>query len=244
MASSIHLLCGTATVLNDIVSGRERHARRLDNTTNQNRSTNLNPHRTSQGPGSPTGLALLSVPLLIESVSEAPSSSALSVTVPSGSRSYRALCPRALVCLYSIFSSACSFLVSAMASSSQPVLPPIHSPPPLDIPALSPNALATDSATDTPRPTRPGLSVFFCVQCVDPHSFPVHTNVLARLQALFPSAPHSQPNSSPLSPEPVQVPPPVPPKPPPKFIKLRLLTWNMHDSLPKVFPSSQSSHYA
>ena len=39
------------------------------------------------------------------------------------------------------------------------------------------------------------------------------------------------------------MPPPVPPKPIPKFIKIRILTWNMHDSLPKVCPCSMYSYH-
>ena len=76
------------------------------------------------------------------------------------------------------------------------------------------------------------------VPLLHPHShmltfalLPAHSNVLARLQALFPSHP------PPPSPQPSQsspLPSPLPPKPLPKFIKVRILTWNMHDSLPKV----------
>ncbi|KAI0350062.1 DNase I-like protein [Trametes cingulata] len=99
-------------------------------------------------------------------------------------------------------------------ATAQIVLPPIQSPPPLDIPALAPSADV--SREPTPRPP----------------SRPAHSNVLARLQALFPSAPHPppQPNTLPAdSPLSLQPPPPEPPK----FIKVRILTWNMHDSLPK-----------
>ncbi|TFK80301.1 DNase I-like protein [Polyporus arcularius HHB13444] len=100
-----------------------------------------------------------------------------------------------------------------MLSSTQPVLPPIDSPPPIDIPALG-TVPSPDTARDTSHPTRPA-----------------HSNVFARLQALFPSAPHAHPSPQPVEPSPV--PPPLPPKPLPKFIKIRILTWNMHDSLPK-----------
>ncbi|KAH9945499.1 DNase I-like protein [Epithele typhae] len=96
-------------------------------------------------------------------------------------------------------------------SAPRPVLPPIDSPPPIDIPALSPPA---DPSRDIPRNPRPA-----------------HTNVLARLHALFPS-PHGQSTSTSPA-EPTPAPPPLPPRPPPKFIKLRVVTWNMHDSLPK-----------
>ncbi|KAI0749899.1 hypothetical protein C8Q80DRAFT_1164548 [Daedaleopsis nitida] len=96
-------------------------------------------------------------------------------------------------------------------SSSRPILPPIDSPPPLDIPVLAP-----DSGRDTIRPARPA-----------------HANVLARLQALFPSSPHTQHSPSAQTPDTTPVPPPLPPKPIPKFIKVRILTWNMYDSLPK-----------
>ncbi|KAH9943712.1 DNase I-like protein [Amylocystis lapponica] len=90
------------------------------------------------------------------------------------------------------------------------------------------------------RPNKPGgLSL-----TVDPKDSPsrpprsAHTNVIARLQALFPSPPLSS----------VQSPPPTNPRhgfeggPPlsPRhgpadrpFLKVRVMTWNMHDSLPK-----------
>ena len=60
-------------------------------------------------------------------------------------------------------------------------------------------------------------------------------NVFARLQSLFP-APHSQSAlPSPVagtveSPSSMQGLPP----PPPKAVKVRIITWNMHESLPKV----------
>ncbi|KAI0671976.1 hypothetical protein C8Q78DRAFT_1078711 [Trametes maxima] len=102
-------------------------------------------------------------------------------------------------------------------ATAQIVLPPIQSPPPLDIPALDPATSTPAHSPDisrepTPRPPRPQ-----------------HTNVLARLQALFPS-PHPQTNTSPADQQPL-VNSPLPD--PPKFIKVRVLTWNMHDSLPK-----------
>ncbi|KAI9001520.1 DNase I-like protein [Trametes punicea] len=95
-------------------------------------------------------------------------------------------------------------------AATQTVLPPIESPPPLDIPALG-SGSPVHSPEPTPRPPRPA-----------------HSNVLARLQALFPSAAHPQP--SPVGP-PATSHPPV--QDPPKCIKVRILTWNMHDSLPK-----------
>ncbi|KAI0636171.1 hypothetical protein C8Q77DRAFT_1155884 [Trametes polyzona] len=101
-------------------------------------------------------------------------------------------------------------------ASAQIVLPPIQSPPPLEIPALTPSTPAQSpdvSREPTPRPPRP------------PHS-----NVLARLQALFPS---QHPQSAPLPAHDAPTPAPPPPPEPPKFIKVRILTWNMHDSLPK-----------
>ncbi|KAI0833743.1 DNase I-like protein [Trametes gibbosa] len=100
-------------------------------------------------------------------------------------------------------------------AAPQIVLPPIQSPPPLDIPALGARspALSPDiSREPTPRLPRPS-----------------HSNVLARLQALFPSQ-HPHPTTPPTDPAP---PSPTPPPVPPKFIKVRILTWNMHDSLPK-----------
>ncbi|CDO74365.1 hypothetical protein BN946_scf184355.g13 [Trametes cinnabarina] len=110
-------------------------------------------------------------------------------------------------------------------AATQIVLPPIQSPPPIEIPALASTTPAQSpdiSREPTPRPP-PKLA---------------HSNVLARLQALFPSAPHlnvhhpPNPADSPATPH-----SPVPD--PPKFIKVRILTWNMHDSLPKVrFPIS------
>lgn len=65
-----------------------------------------------------------------------------------------------------------------------------------------------------------------------------HTNVIARLQALFPGAsaglpndasllgrsPHVEGNLTSLLASDVL----------PRFLKIRILTWNMHDSLPKV----------
>ncbi|KAJ8462988.1 hypothetical protein ONZ51_g10550 [Trametes cubensis] len=101
-------------------------------------------------------------------------------------------------------------------AASQIVLPPIQSPPPLEIPALgtaTPAHSPDISREPTPRPPRPA-----------------HTNVLARLQALFPS--HPQSNTLPPSADaPATLPSPAPE--PPKFLKVRILTWNMHDSLPK-----------
>ncbi|KAI1797486.1 DNase I-like protein [Ganoderma leucocontextum] len=100
-----------------------------------------------------------------------------------------------------------------MVSAAQPVLPPIDSPPPIDIAPL-----ASLSSPDVPHhPSRPPR--------------PAHSNVLARLQALLPSSHPSAASPQPSQPPPVL--PPVPPKPLPKFIKVRILTWNMHDSLPK-----------
>ncbi|KAH9848408.1 DNase I-like protein [Lenzites betulinus] len=101
-------------------------------------------------------------------------------------------------------------------SAPQVALPPIQSPPPLDIAALGPASSANSpdiSREPTPRPPRPQ-----------------HSNVLARLQALFPSQ-HPQPSTV-LAPD-ASAPSPPPPPLPPKFIKLRILTWNMHDSIPK-----------
>ena len=79
----------------------------------------------------------------------------------------------------------------------------------------------------------------------------INNNVLARLQALFPGGNSSVPTASSSSPGPggsssqqqqqqqrVTTPgtgEPTPHPPPhPKFLKVRIVTWNMHDSLPKV----------
>ncbi|KAA1467365.1 DNase I-like protein [Dentipellis sp. KUC8613] len=79
-----------------------------------------------------------------------------------------------------------------------------HSPPP------TPSISLTTS--EGPRPLRTG-----------------HQNVLSRLQALLPSP------SSPLPPHTLSLDttnaPVIPP--PPKFLKVRIMTWNMHESLPK-----------
>ncbi|KAI9066127.1 DNase I-like protein [Trametes sanguinea] len=102
-------------------------------------------------------------------------------------------------------------------AATQIVLPPIQSPPPLEIPALSAGTSAPSpdiSREPTPRPVpKPG-----------------HSNVLARLQALFPH-PNAQPPPPNPADSPVTLHSPIPD--PPKFIKVRILTWNMHDSLPK-----------
>ncbi|KAF5382092.1 hypothetical protein D9615_004213 [Tricholomella constricta] len=64
------------------------------------------------------------------------------------------------------------------------------------------------------------------------------TAVFSRLQGLFPPA-TSQPSTTPMTPRAVPekaLPPPPPPKPSPpprKAFKVRILTWNMHDSVPK-----------
>ncbi|CAL1715956.1 unnamed protein product [Somion occarium] len=62
--------------------------------------------------------------------------------------------------------------------------------------------------------------------------------VMARLHALFPSSPAPGADSPPpLPPRPMQSgltsPRRKKERPPPKFIKVRILTWNMHESLPK-----------
>ncbi|TBU43249.1 hypothetical protein BD309DRAFT_961154 [Dichomitus squalens] len=99
--------------------------------------------------------------------------------------------------------------------SSQPILPPINSPPPIHIPAFRSSLPPPDFPKDPSRPPRSA-----------------HSNVLARLQALFPSSPHPPTTASPHPSDSTPV-PPHPPLPLPKFIKVRILTWNMHDSIPK-----------
>ncbi|KAI5115634.1 hypothetical protein M0805_008636 [Coniferiporia weirii] len=61
------------------------------------------------------------------------------------------------------------------------------------------------------------------------------SNVLARLQALFPSSPTSPRTpvtSAPAQPEPKPT-STIPARSSPRFLKVRIVTWNMHDSLPK-----------
>ncbi|PCH42639.1 DNase I-like protein [Wolfiporia cocos MD-104 SS10] len=96
--------------------------------------------------------------------------------------------------------------------SAQP-LPRSHKPSPL---TLSSSPLRPD-----PRHPRAGQS-----------------NVARRLQALFPSSPPSPSKDPSASPQPSRLELPQPPPAQPSsrpFLKVRILTWNMHDSLPKVF---------
>ena len=59
-------------------------------------------------------------------------------------------------------------------------------------------------------------------------TFAVATGVMARLHALFPT--HTSDIAQTLPPGDVR----RRTRPPPKFLKVRILTWNMHESVPKV----------
>jgi hypothetical protein len=61
---------------------------------------------------------------------------------------------------------------------------------------------------------------------------PGEPTVLARLQGLFPTSPTSMQQSVPAMPESPQV--QSPRRSTPKSLKIRIHTWNMHDSVPKV----------
>lgn len=64
---------------------------------------------------------------------------------------------------------------------------------------------------------------------------PAQPNVLTRLQALFPSSSPSTPKA-PVTALPLEIQPPMPnpsARPQPRFLKIRIISWNMHDSLPK-----------
>ena len=88
----------------------------------------------------------------------------------------------------------------------------------------------------------------------EPATFPVSSQqqqpVRARLQALFSSPPQLPPLDVPLSPTSLSAvtsappvitvdPPDLPAVAAPRFLKVRIVSWNMHESLPKVCPWSQ-----
>lgn len=55
-----------------------------------------------------------------------------------------------------------------------------------------------------------------------------HTSVFARLQAFLP---HALPPAPTTTPAPIEAPPEIPES---KYIKIRIVSWNMNESLPKV----------
>ena len=81
------------------------------------------------------------------------------------------------------------------------------------------------------RSTRPGLSSIqkhLCTNYSSPFLPAQPQTVFARLQALFPASPAAATSTN----APQEESSPV--KKPPNFIKVHIVTWNMHDSLPKV----------
>lgn len=118
----------------------------------------------------------------------------------------------------------------------------------------------------SPAPPSPGRSLAGALPSFAPSSscsllFTGHANVFARLQALFPGPapsiippPPPRVNSAPVSAssaagsstgpgtrqEGVGAAAQLPPGPPPRSLKVRIVTWNMHESLPKVRRSKRS----